>query len=89
MPKPAHTSGNRSSILAEISALGSAVQGTLTVKTRKLADGRSGVCHQVQRWDKQSKRNVTFHVPASKVAEVRDAIGRGKKRRCSHVGLST
>ena len=71
-----HTNRDRSAILADINEIQGAVAGTLTAKSRKLANGKTAVCHQIQRWDRLAKRNVTIHVPADKVEAVKAGIER-------------
>jgi hypothetical protein len=70
---------DRSAILADINKIGKTIAGTITVKTRKLANGKTAVYHQIQRWDKQNKRNMTFHVPAGKVEEIKTGVEKHKK----------
>ena len=73
-----NTNRDRSAILADINEMQAqgAVAGTLTMKTRKLADGTTAVYHQIQRWDRRTKRNVTIHVPADKVEAVKAGLER-------------
>jgi hypothetical protein len=63
---------DRSAVLADISAVGHAIAGTLTEKRRELKGGGTAVYHQLQRWE--GGRNVTVHVPADKVDAVRAGI---------------
>ena len=67
---------NRATILDDIHAAQPAVAGTLTSKTRTLKNGQTATYHQVQRWDKAGKKNITTHVPEHKLEKVRAAIER-------------
>ena len=57
---------DRTAILADINGIlaQGTVAWTLTAKTRELTDGTAAVYHQIQRWDRRARRNVTVHVPA-------------------------
>jgi hypothetical protein len=68
---------DRAAILADINAVENAVAGTLTEKRRGLKGGGTAVYHQLQRWE--GGRNVTVHVPASRVEAVRAGI-EGRRR---------
>lgn len=68
---------DRAAILADISAVGHAIAGTLTEKRRELKGGGSAVYYQLQRWE--GGRNVTVHVPSDKVGAVRAGIA-GRER---------
>ena len=68
---------DRAAILADISAVGHAIAGTLTEKRRELKGGGSAVYYQLQRWE--GGRNVTVHVPSDKVGAVRGGIA-GRER---------
>ena len=88
MIKHTHPGRSRAAILADIAKINETAEGTLTVKTRRLKSGETATYHQLQRWDRQAKRNRTLHIPEGKVAEVKAALGNRGRLSALHAELA-
>jgi len=62
----------RESLLAKIKRIPVMIQGTLTQKSRRRADGSRATYHQLQQWEDGA--NHTRHVPAAQVEAVEEGI---------------
>jgi hypothetical protein len=66
------SSASRGSLLAEIGQIPVMIQGTLTQKPRRRADGSPVVYHQLQQWEEGANR--TRHVPEDHVEAIEQGI---------------
>ena len=66
------SSRDRASLIAQIEQIPVMIQGTLTKKSRRRADGSRATYHQLQQWEDGANR--TRHVPAAQVATVEEGI---------------
>ena len=62
----------RAEILSDICSVESAVSGKITVRERPLKNGGKARYCQLQQW--VGGRNVTTHIPASKIGRYTDAV---------------
>lgn len=62
----------REEILSDICSVECSVSGKITARERPLKNGGMGHYYQLQQWI--GGRNVTTHIPASKVGRYRDAV---------------
>lgn len=62
----------RAEILSDICSVERAVSGKITVRERPLKNGGKARYYQLQQW--VGGRNVTTHIPASKIGRYEDAV---------------
>lgn len=62
----------RAAILSDICSVECAVSGKITVKERPLKNGGIARYYQLQQW--VGGRNITTHIPASKIGQYKDAV---------------
>lgn len=67
----------RAEILADIIGLPAAIQGTLSPYTVTTSSGNKLTYYNLQFWN--GEKNVSMHVPNTKLDEFRQAVENGKK----------
>ena len=67
----------RSTIIGEIAAIPSAVQGKICELRKRLSGGKVATYYNLQYW--ADGRNHTIHIPREKLAQFRDAVGGGER----------
>ena len=63
---------SREEILSDLCSIECAVSGKITVKNRPLKSGGSASYYQLQQWIEG--RNVTTHIPSSKLEQFRESV---------------
>ena len=67
----------RSTIIGEIAAIPSAVQGKICELRKRLSGGKVATYYNLQYW--ADGRNHTIHRPREKLAQFRDAVSGGER----------